>query len=42
MESTLAEVLLLNELGEEGLYQVVNVVSGKILGEFEGQRGGSA
>jgi hypothetical protein len=42
VESTDAEVLLLKGLGEEGLYQVVNGVSGKILGEFEGPRGGGA
>jgi hypothetical protein len=42
VESTVAEVLILNGLREDGFYKMVNGVSGKILGEFEGPRGGGA
>ena len=42
MESTLAEVLILNELGEGGFYKIVTYVGRGILGEFEGLRGGDA
>ena len=42
MESTVAEVLILNGLGDDGFYKMVTGVSGKILGEFEGPRGGGA
>ena len=38
MESTVAEVLILNGLGDDGFYKMVTGVSGKILGEFEGLR----
>jgi hypothetical protein len=40
VESTLAEVLILNELGECGFYKIVNYVARRILREFEGLRGG--
>ena len=40
MESTLVEVLILNGFGEGGLYKIVTWVGWKILGEFEGPRGG--
>ena len=42
MESTLAEVLILNELGNNDFYKVVTWVGLKILGEFEGLRCGGA
>jgi hypothetical protein len=42
VESTLVEVLILNGLEECGFYKVVTWVGLKILGEFEGRRGGGA
>ena len=42
MESTLAEVLILKELGGGWFYGIVNSVGRKILGEFEGLHGGGA
>ena len=42
MESTLAEVLILKELGDSGYYKMVTYVGRKILGESEGLRGGDA
>ena len=42
MESTLLQVLILGELEEDGIYKVVTQVGLKILGEFEGPRGGDA
>jgi hypothetical protein len=42
VESTLAEVLILHGLGEDGCYEVVIWVGLKVLGEFEGRRGGGA
>ena len=42
MESTLVEVLILKELSDGCIYKVVILVGRKILGEFEGQRGGDA
>lgn len=42
MESTLAEVLILNRLGNDGFYKMVTGAGGKILEEFEGPRGGGA
>ena len=42
MESTLVEVLILNELGNNDFYKVVTRVGLKILLEFEGRRGGGA
>ena len=42
MESTLVEVLILNGLGESGVYEVVTWAGLKILREFEGRRGGGA
>jgi hypothetical protein len=42
VESTLAEVLILNELGNDGFYKVVTRVGLKVLEEFEGRRGGGA
>ena len=42
MESTLVEVLILKELGDGGYYKVVTCVGRRILGEFEGRRGGDA
>ena len=42
MESTLAEVLILKELGDSEFCKVVTYVARKILGEFEGLRGGDA
>ena len=42
MESTVAEVLILNGLGEGGFYKVVNRVGQEILVEFEGPRSGGA
>jgi hypothetical protein len=40
MESTVAEVLILNGFGNDSFYEMVNGVKRKILGEFEGPRGG--
>ena len=40
MESTLAEVLILDGLGSDGLYKVVTWVGLKVLVELEGPRGG--
>ncbi len=42
MESTFVEVLILNGLRNGCFYKMVNGVIGKILGEFEGPRGGGA
>jgi hypothetical protein len=42
VESTLAEVLILHELGGGNYYEVVTQVVLKSLGEFEGRRGGGA
>jgi hypothetical protein len=43
VESTLVEVLISKELSDVCIYKVVILVVGrKILGEFEGQRGGDA
>ncbi len=42
MESTFAEVLILNGLGESGSYQVVTYVELKISREFEGRCSGGA
>jgi hypothetical protein len=42
VESTLAEVLILNELGNDGFYKVVTRVGLEVLKEFEGPRGGGA
>jgi hypothetical protein len=42
VESTLAEVLILEGLGEDSSYKMVTWVGLKILGEFEGRRGGGA
>ena len=42
MESTLAEVLILNGLGNNGFYKVVTRVGLEVLVEFEGRRGGGA
>lgn len=42
MESTVAEVLILNGLGEGGYYEVVTWEGLRILREFEGRRGGDA
>ena len=42
MESTLVEVLILDGLGEGGSYKVVTWVGLRILGQFEGRRGGGA
>ena len=42
MESTVAEVLILNGLRGDGFYKMVNGVIGKILGECEGPRSGGA
>jgi hypothetical protein len=42
VESTVAEVLILNGLEKYDFYKVVKGVRGKILGEFEGPRGGGA
>jgi len=42
VESAVAEVLILNGLAESCFYITVNDVGGKILGEFEGLRGGDA
>jgi hypothetical protein len=42
VESTLAEVLILDGLGNDGFYRVVTRVGLKILVEFEGPRGGGA
>jgi hypothetical protein len=42
VESTLAEVLILNELGEGGFYKIVTCVGRRNLREFEGLRGGDA
>ena len=42
MESTLAEVLILNELGDIGFYEMVTWVGLKIFEEFEGPLGGGA
>jgi hypothetical protein len=42
VEPTLAEVLILNDLGEGGFDKVVNYVGRRMLGEFEGLRGGDA
>ena len=40
MESTVVEVLILNGFGEGGIYKMVIRAVWKILGEFEGPRGG--
>lgn len=42
MESIVAEVLILNGLRKGSFYKMVNGMSGKILGEFEGPRDGGA
>jgi len=42
VESTVVEVLIVKELGENGFYEMVTWVGLKILGEFEGRRGGGA
>jgi hypothetical protein len=42
VESILAEVLILDGLGESSYYTVVIFVGLKILGDFEGRRGGGA
>jgi hypothetical protein len=42
VESTLAEVLILNGLGNNGFYKVVTRVGLEVLVEFEGRRGGGA
>jgi len=42
VESTLAEVLILDGLGGGGFYRIVTWEALKILGEFEGLRGGDA
>jgi len=42
VESTLVEVLILDGLGNGGVYEVVTWVGLKILEEFEGRRGGGA
>jgi hypothetical protein len=42
VESTLAEVLILNELGKNDYYKVVTRVRLEVLMEFEGRRGGGA
>jgi hypothetical protein len=42
VESTVAEVLILNGLENGGFYRMVNGVGRKILEEFEGPRGGGA
>jgi hypothetical protein len=42
VESTLAEVLIPDGLGEGSYYKVVIWVELKILGAFEGRRGGGA
>ena len=42
MESTVVEVLIVKELGENGFYEMVTWVGLKILREFEGPRGGGA
>jgi hypothetical protein len=42
VESTVVEVLILNELGEGGYYEVVTYVRLKTLREFEVRRGGGA
>ncbi|HEY6387108.1 MAG TPA: hypothetical protein VIX91_15640 [Candidatus Acidoferrum sp.] len=42
MESILVEMLILDELEEDGLYKVVSRGGRKILVEFEGPRGGGA
>jgi hypothetical protein len=42
VESTLAEVLILDGLGDNGFYKVVTRVGLKVLEEFEGRRGGGA
>ena len=42
MESAVAEVLILNGLGESGFYEMVTSVELKILLGFQGPRGGDA
>ncbi len=42
MESTLAEVLILDGLGNGGFYKVVTLEELKVLEEIEGRRGGGA
>lgn len=42
MESTVVEVLIVKELGENGCYEMVIWVGLKILWKFEGPRGGGA
>jgi hypothetical protein len=42
VESTLAEVLILNGLGNDDFYKVVTWEGLNILREFEGLRGGGA
>jgi hypothetical protein len=42
VESTVVEVLILKGFGENGFYKVVTRVALRILGEFEGRRGGGA
>lgn len=37
-----AEVLILSGIEEDYFYKMVNGVGGRILGEFEGPRGGGA
>jgi hypothetical protein len=42
VESTVVEVLILNGLGDDCFYKMVNAVDGKIVGEFDGPQGGGA
>lgn len=42
MESTIAEVLIVKGLGENGFHEMVTWVGLKILRELEGPRGGGA
>jgi hypothetical protein len=42
VESTVVEVLIVKDLGENGFYEVVTWVGLKILRKFEGPRGGGA
>ena len=42
MKSIVVEVLIVEELGKNGFYEMVTWVGLKILREFEGPRGGGA
>jgi len=42
VESTLAEVLILDGLGNDGFYKMVTRVGLEVFGESEGRRGGGA